>query len=104
MSAGGSGQDRLLKMAEAVGGQAPAAIPPQLFFSSAAIDVLKGVDPVSGRPIINLSIMAGNGALQVVVPLDQASASVLAGHLSARTDANGGAAADQVRVEGEGSA
>lgn len=42
---------------------------PQLLFPAARIDILRAQDPVTGVPIVNLVITAGNGALSVVCPI-----------------------------------
>jgi hypothetical protein len=62
-------QRRILKDAVGEQGQDLAPIGPQLFFPAAAIDVLRAQDPVTGRPVVNLVIGAGNGALSAIVPI-----------------------------------
>ena len=56
---------------DAVGVQAAELAPvgPQILFPAARIDILRAQDPVTGVPIVNLVITAGNGALSVVVPI-----------------------------------
>lgn len=78
-----------MKYAEAVAGEAPAAVPVQLFFPSYTLNVLRGKDPASGRDITNLSIISGNGAIQVVVPMDEVSAMRLSAELSSRGNGGG---------------
>lgn len=75
--------ERLLKMAEAVEAEGqPAALPVQIMFPSYAINVLRGMDPVSGRRFVNMVISSGNGAMQVVVPMDTLMAGKLGRDLS----------------------
>ena len=70
---GNGGVDPLQRgiLKDAVGVQAAelAPVPPQLLFSAARVDILRAQDPVTGREIINMVISAGNGALQVVLPI-----------------------------------
>ena len=56
---------------DAVGVQAAELAPvgPQILFPAARIDILRAQDPVTGVPIVNLVITAGNGALSVVCPI-----------------------------------
>lgn len=62
-------QRNILK--DAVGMQAAELAPvgPQLLFPAARIDILRAQDPVTGIPIVNMVITAGNGALSVVCPI-----------------------------------
>lgn len=62
-------QERLLKAAMAEQGTDLAPVGPQILFPAARIDIIRAQDPVSGAPIVNLVIGAGNGALSVVVPI-----------------------------------
>jgi hypothetical protein len=56
---------------DAVGVQAAELAPvgPQILFPAARIDIIRATDPVTGVPIVNLVITAGNGAFSVVVPI-----------------------------------
>ena len=43
--------------------------PPVLLFKSYQMDVLHGIDPVSGSKITNLVFTSGNYAIQVIIPV-----------------------------------
>ena len=43
--------------------------PPVILFKSYQMDVLHGVDPVSGAKITNLVFTSGNYAIQVIIPV-----------------------------------
>lgn len=62
-------QRSVLKDAVGVAGPELAPVGPQILFPAARIDILRAQDPVTGVPIVNMVIGAGNGALSVVVPI-----------------------------------
>lgn len=43
--------------------------PPVLLFKSYQMDILHGIDPVSGSKITNLVFTSGNYAIQVIIPV-----------------------------------
>lgn len=62
-------QSHILKDAQAGQAAELAPVGPQILFPAARIDILRAQDPVTGAPIVNLVIGAGNGALSVVCPI-----------------------------------
>ena len=62
-------QRSILKDAAGVQAAELAPVGPQILFPAARIDILRAQDPVTGVPIVNMVITAGNGALSVVCPI-----------------------------------
>ena len=78
-------EDRLLKnlMPQAVQDQQQLAPePPVIMFKAFRLDLLDGMDPVTGQVLTTMLITAGNGSMQVAVPLDPISRAVLARELA----------------------
>lgn len=46
-----------------------APVGPQILFPAARIDIIRAMDPVTGVPIVNMVITAGNGAFSCVCPI-----------------------------------
>lgn len=71
-----------LRPAEADPGQL-APEPPAILFKSYRLDVLSGMDPVSGAKIVNLVATAGNYAFQIILPLPTLNVAALIRDLQA---------------------